>query len=234
MRVSRLLWPSFVLFVLGLASLTPVALRAQTIPSPYRFIETKQEYGLFGGYARHGTGQFGYGPKSGILFGGQYAVRLKGPLAFEASGTLFSGTRDVMDPRRSAGDRKIGTARTRVGTLDVGLRFSLVGDRTWHGVNPFIDFGLGFAMPMSGTTATDKRLPSGDQYDFQSSFDGMLGAGTRVFITKRVSLRADARFNFWKLHTPPGFADPTLGFTNSPKSEWVAGTRLSLAVLLNR
>ncbi len=231
MRVSRLLQSSFGLFVL---CLLPQTLRAQTIPSPYRFIETTQEYGLFAGYERHGTGQFGYGPKSGLVIGGQYAVRLRGPLAFEASGTILSGTRDVMDPRRPAGNRKIGSSRVMVGTFDVGLRFSIVGDRTWHGLDPFIDFGLGLALPLSGATKTDNLLPDQDRYAFQSSFDGMLGAGTRIFLTKRVSLRADARFGLWKLHTPPGFADPTLGFTNSPKSEWAAGTRLTLAVLLNR
>jgi hypothetical protein len=214
--------------------LVPGMLRAQTVPSPYHFINTKQEYGLFAGYAKHGTGRFGYGPKSGLVFGGQYAVRMKGPLAFEASGTLFRGTRDVMDPRRSAGDRKIGTSNVTIGSIDLGLRFSIVGDRTWHGIDPFIDFGLGFALPLSGVTKTDKTLPAGDQYNFQSSFKGTLGTGTRIFLSKRVSLRADARLAFWKLNTPPGFADPTLGFTNSPKSEWVAGTRLTLAALINR
>ncbi len=231
MRVSRLLRPCPAILVL---SVLPHLLGAQTIPSAYRFIDTKQEYGLFAGYAKYATGRFGYGPGPGLLVGGRYAVRLKGPLDFEAAGTIFQGKRDVMDPGLPAGQRKIGTTSQRIGIIDVGLRFSLVGDRTWHGLNPFIHMDGGLALPLSGVTNVDRRLPSDYQYVFQSTFDALLGAGTRYFVTRKVSLRADATFGLWQIHTPPGFADPSLGFTNSARSEWVDGVRLTLAVLLNR
>ncbi len=231
MRVSHLLGSSP--FVLLLA-LSPGALHAQTIPSPYRFIETRQEFGLFAGHGTQGTGRFGYGPGSGLLFGGRYAVRLRGPLALEASTSFFKGNRDVMDPRRPEGDRKIGEAGFLVGTLDVGFRFSVVGDRTWHGLDPFIDFGIGYAFDLAGDRPTDKTLPDADRYSFGSSFHGILGGGTRFFISDRLALRADATVSFWKLHTPPGFADPELGYTNVPRGEWVGGTHLTLTALIAR
>ncbi len=229
MRVTQLLRSSSIVLILALA---PGALRAQTIPSPYRFIETKQEFGLFSGYGSQGTGRFGYGPGHGLLFGGRYAVRLHGPLALEASTSFFSGNRDVMNPARPEGDQKIGEASFLISTIDVGLRFSLVGDRTWHGLDPFIDFGIGYAADMGGARPTDKLLPEADRYSFGSSFHGLLGAGTRYFITDRIGLRADATFSFWKLHTPPGFADPDRGYTNVPRGEWVGGTHLTLTAII--
>jgi len=231
MRVTQLLRSSSVVLLLAVA---PATLRAQTIPSPYRFIETKQEIGLFSGYGTQGTGRFGYGPGHGLLFGGRYALRLHGPLALELSTSFFSGNRDVIDPSRLTGDRKVGEAGFLIGTVDLGLRFSFVGDRTWHGLNPFIDFGIGYAGDLAGESSTDALLLEGDRYSFGGSFHGLAGGGTRYFITDRFGLRADATFSFWKLHTPPGFAEPERGYTNVARSEWVGGAHLTLTAFITQ
>jgi hypothetical protein len=147
---------------------------------------------------------------------------------------LFSGNRDVLDPARAEDDRKVGEAAFLIGTIDVGLRFSLVGARTWHGIDPFIDFGAGYAFDLAGDSPADKALPAGDRFSFGSGFHGLLGGGTRLFLSRQISLRADATLSFLKLNTPPGFADPTRGFENVARSEWVSGTHLTLTALINR
>ena len=85
------------MWVLALAD-APAA-SAQTIPSPFTFIERKQEAGLATGYTSAETGRFGLGPSGGLLLGGRYAVELSGPLSLEGHVGVISGTRDIVKDR---------------------------------------------------------------------------------------------------------------------------------------
>ena len=65
------------------ALVLPTVSSAQTIPSPFTYVERKQEFGLFGGYLDAQTGRFGFGPSGGLLSGARYGLELSGPLALE-------------------------------------------------------------------------------------------------------------------------------------------------------
>src|SRR5687768_1791593 len=116
---------------------------AQTIPSPYRFWETRQEAGPFGGWIAPGTGRFGCGPEPGPIVGARYGLDFPGPLSVEGVVNWMPTTRDVVDPRRQEGQRVIGSADANLLGVDARLKLSLTGQRTWHGFNPFVLTGIG-------------------------------------------------------------------------------------------
>lgn len=210
------------------SGLAPSAVSAQTIPSNFEFIEKRQHAGAFVGYSFLNSGRFGFGPSGGLHVGGRYGVNLSGPLALEAHAGVISGERDIINPARPLGDRVVGTGDVLLGTLDGRLRLTLTGDRTWHGMAPFIVFGGGIAFDLAAEQAVDELLETQDRFEFGTSFLGTAGGGTSVFVSERLELRGDGVFSLWKLGTPPGFSDPERGFLSVEESEWVGGFHATL------
>jgi hypothetical protein len=213
-------------------ALMPAAAQSQSIPSAFRFVETRQEVGVFAGTASVARGRFGFGPGGGTEYGARWGIDLSGPLGFEAVAGMISGTRDVMNPAQLVGDRKVGEADSKIGTIDGRLRFTLTGDRTWHRLAPFIIAGGGIAIDMSPKSALDEDLLADDRFDFGTSFFGTMGGGSRLFLTERLAVRGDAVFSLWKIQTPPGFSQVDRGFTNVEQSEWVSGLHLTLSAVV--
>lgn len=205
---------------------------AQNIPSPYRHIEANAEAGPYVGYVSAGTGRFGYGPKGGLLFGARWGIELAGPVSFETAVGLIPGTRDVINPGRAEGDRKVGEADVLMTTIDARMKFSFTGRRTWHGISPFIVFGGGLAFDLASDDPADEVLDAADRFDFGTSFFGTFGGGIRWWLSDRLTLRGDAILQIWKLGTPPGFSTPERGFLDVEESEWSNGSRIEIAALI--
>jgi len=213
-----------------LTLLVPATSSAQTIPSPYEFIEPRQELGPAVGFMSVNTGRFGYAPSGGLILGARYAIELSGPLAFEGALTMVDATRDVVDPARVEGDRVIGEADASVALIEAGLRFTVTGRRSWHSLAPFLLLRGGIAIDASSSSELDDVLLPEDVYEFGTSFFGALGVGSRYFLSESLGLRGDAIFSLWKVDTPPGFADPSRGFGLVSDSEWLAGSTVGLAL----
>lgn len=227
----RVACPTLVLAVVAVGVASPRPASAQTIPSPYSFIEERQEVGLFAGYMSAGTGRFGYGPSGGPIFGARYGVELSGPLSIELTVGALSGNRDVINPARAEGDRVIGEADVRLKMVDARLRLSATGNRTWHGLSPFLVLGGGVAYDSAGQSATDALLDADEVYKFGTKFFATIGPGVRWFATRRFALRTDAAFSLWQLKSPPGYGDPTLALENVAASEWASGLTVSATLL---
>ncbi len=206
----------------------PPQLEGQTIPSPYQFFENRQEAGIFGGYLSLGTGKFGYGPKPGLVVGGRYGVQLGGAFALDGVLGFNPTTRDVVDPTRDEGARVVGEADATLMSIDARLRFSLTGERTWKGLNPFILMGGGVAWDLSGTSAVDALVLPGDQFKFGTKFLALFGVGARWFISRTLLVRTDFTVNMIQLSTPLGYLDPDRGLGAVGEKEWVSGTAISL------
>ncbi len=213
-----------------LAGATPLPLRSQDIPSPYRFIENRQEAGPFVGYLSPGTGRFGFGPGPGVYFGARYGLRASGPLGFEAVVGYLPTTRDLVDPTRAPGSRVVGKVDANIVTMDLQMRFSLTGDRTWHGLAPFLLAGGGGAFDVAGDSSAETLLLEQDRFRFKKTWLALLGGGLRWVPSERLSVRTDASLNLWRLTTPPGFRDPDLGLTGVGEKEWVSGPSISLGL----
>jgi hypothetical protein len=219
------------LAALGLLASTPPPATSQTVPSPYAFVDERQEVGLFAGYLSAGTGRFGFGLKGGPMYGARYAVDLSGPLSLEGSVGVVDGTRDVVSPSRPEGNRVVGQADIVVTMMDARLRLSATGARAWRGLTPFIVVGAGLAYAPDKRAGADALLDADEVFDFGTKFIGTAGPGVRWLINRHLALRADAGLSVWQLTTPSGFGDPTLGLQNVAESQWVSGLSATASLL---
>jgi hypothetical protein len=211
-----------------LLCLLPFPLAAQTIPSPYRFWETRQEAGPFAGWISPGTGRFGYGPAASPLVGARYGLDFPGPLSIEGVVNWIPTTRDVVDPRREEGQRVIGSSDASLLGVDARLKLSLTGQRTWHGLNPFALAGAGLMWDLADPSADEEELEEDDRFELGTAFVGQLGGGLRVFLSDHWIVRTDALLHVWKLDTPAGFRDVSRGFGDVGASEWVNASSVSV------
>ncbi len=203
-------------------------LRGQTIPSPYRFLETRQESGIFLGVLSPATGAFDYGPGPGTALGARYGLRLGGPFGLESTFTYLPTQRSLIDPGRSEGDRKIGEVDADILALDARLRFSLTGDRAWRGLTPFVLAGAGVAMDLAGEDPAEETLLEDDRFEFGTPFLGVLGTGVAWLATDRLQIRTDVGILIWQIRAPKGYRDPSRGLVGVDNREWVGGPSLSL------
>ena len=220
--------------ILALAIAAPLAVGpraapAQTVPSPYRFVEPGQDIGPFYAWLRTDRGSAKLGPKSGSVFGLQYTLRLNGPMQVGAFAGYMSAQRDIIDPRAEGGARKIGVEDLTLIMLGGRLHLNLTGARTWHNLMPYVTGGLGMAIDATAEptcalnpTSAQCRLSTRDRYDFGNSFMGQVGLGTAWLLSERIGLRFTVHDNIWRIKSPPGFqdADVTLRVVPS-ETEWV-------------
>jgi len=206
------------------------SLHGQTIPSPYRFIERGQEVGLLAGYLSPGTGRFGFGPKPGPAWGVRYGVNVSGPFGLEGTVTHSPTQRDIVDPGRVEGDRVVGEMSSQLVIIDGRIRFTLTGDRTWHGLAPFLMTGGGVVFDVANDNSDEALLLDGDRFSMGTSFLGTFGGGMRWFPTERFLVRGDLSLLLWRLKTPRGYSDPERGFEGVDEKEWVSGPSFTLGV----
>lgn len=225
----RAAFPTLAVLVL-VALGRPLATRAQTVPSPYRYIEERQDVGAFVGHVSAATGRFGYGPSGGTSFGARYGLQLAGPLSLEGVVGLLQGTRDVVSPSRPEGDRTVGKANVSIVSIDARLKLSATGARAWHELQPYIVLGGGLAWDARGRAPADDLVDADEVFVFRGTFVGTVGAGARWFATRRLGVRTDGTFSLWKLHTPSGFGDPALGLGAVAQGEWVRGFSLTASL----
>jgi hypothetical protein len=203
---------------------------AQTIPSNYAFFENRQEAGFFVGTTGQSTGQFEYGPKSGLVMGARYGLHLGGPFGLEGVVGYQPTTRNIVDPTREEGDLVVDETDADLLGLDARLRFSLTGDRSWRGLHPFIFLGVGVATDLAGDSEKDALLLPDDQFEFGTKFMAPLGGGFRWFLSDRFLVRGDLTILMYQLKAPQGFLDPARGFQGVGEKEWVSGTGFSVGL----
>jgi hypothetical protein len=222
-RLSRTLLPALAL-VLGAR-----AAAAQTITSPYDYVEKAQAVRFWGGYLFTGPSlslsdstSAELGPRSAPMFGAQYQVRFSGPLSVALAVGYAPSERKVFTAealRDSTEIRPIDTgrmAKSPVAMAEASLLFHLTGPRTWHGIAPFLLASGGVAAEVGGRDDTEDDVPATKRYDFGPSFAVGAGVGTDWFATQRLSLRLELHGRLWRLSAPEGF----IPSTDQSISEW--------------
>ncbi len=230
MTVSSISRTGALLTLLALLAGAPV--RAQSIPSSYRFIEYGQEASALWGTLYLSEGSLDLGPKSSSFLGGRYVVEATGPLFIEGMITYLPTTRDVIDPRRAEGDRSIGETDVHLFMLDARLGFSLTGRRTWNRISPHLFVGGGIAYDAAGLSGLEEVLLPEDVFDFGTAFTANAGAGVKLAISSRLMLRADGSLKLWQLTTPSGFDDEAKQLDSIEQSEWAGGYGVSVSLAL--
>ncbi len=224
--------------LLAAAAFAPSRACAQIIPSPYRFVEGRQEVSIISGYMPVDPGIYDLGPRSGPVYGARYAIEAAGPIFFEGLLTYLPTDREVIDPRRARDDWSIGQTPVHLLMLDARIDFSLTGRRTWRRIGPYLFLGGGLAVDLAGEGERELELLPEDLFDFGRSFTANGGGGLRVSLTSKLMLRADASMTLWRVTTPGGFQDPNkrppMEGGDEPERfearQWVAGSALTLSL----
>jgi hypothetical protein len=217
-----------------LASVLAVGVRAaaaQTITSPYEFIEPSQSLGATAGYlwidnrlTLVDSSEVEFGPRSAPIFGIRYQLRASGPLSLDASLGVSPSERKLFAPM-FVGDSTDITAEdldvtvpSTLAVLDVGLRFHLTGARTWRNLAPFVA-GMGSVVgDLQGTHDAEEEaeLESTDVFHFGPTFAVGAALGTDYFPARNASLRLELQGRLWNMDVPSGFLFvPTRG-----RDEW--------------
>ncbi len=220
MRITRFL-PAL-LAVLGamVLPMSPQSAAAQTIPSPYTFVDTRHDVGIIGGVASENRGRFDLGPGGGPIVGVRYGFHLSGPFAIEGSGYFIDTDRRVRNPLGENGIEDRGSTRSLVGGMDGRLRFTLTGDRAWHNLAPFLQLGGGLAGDVLTRSDLEEDLPSDSRFNFGPSLVGILGAGTHWYPRDRIGVRIEVLTHIWKLGTPRNFFELQEELGSIPEQEW--------------
>ncbi|HUP88229.1 MAG TPA: outer membrane beta-barrel protein [Longimicrobiales bacterium] len=205
--------------------------QAQRISSPYRFLDTSQEAGLYVGHVKAGEGSAQLGHKSGNSVGLRYALRFSSAISVDADVMYFRSEIPVRDTTVSvtAGDSsytQLGTAKSNLLVPTVSLRLNLTGLRTWNNILPYLTFGGGGAFEVQKDKPSIERAPVDARYALGTSFAGTFGAGIQIFPTDRLALRIDGRNVLWKVKTPAALLRGRISST-IPKDEWVSNLAFS-------
>ncbi len=213
-----------------LGAAVPQRSEAQTIPSPYRFIERRHDAGMFVGILQERRGDLGIGPGGGVMIGARYAIEFRGPLAAELSGYVVPTDRVVFQAGEEIGLVPLGKADMVLTGIDARLRFTLTGDRTWRGLAPFVMAGGGVLGAFSEESPLEAEMVAANKVDFGPSALFLGGLGTRWIPGDRLTIRAEATYNFWRQGTPTGWVAFQEDIEGPLKTQWIGSAGLALGV----
>lgn len=219
------------------------ALRAQSVPSPIRYIEPKHSFGVSLGYlftspaVEINETQVEFGPQSAPMIDARYQIRFGGPLSGEVRAGFIPAKRRVYEPTGETNPsafvpREVGTQDMAMVVGEAGLVFHLTGPRTWHGLAPFLAGTGGIVSDLNrgSDLEEDFNIPETTRYDFGPGFAIGLGLGTDWFPTRRLSVRVEARDRLWQIKAPQGLAN--LAGQRSV-SEWTHNFSVNLGAALH-
>lgn len=212
---------------------------AQTIRSPYDFVENSQGVRVFAAYVATDRGTINVGPGSAMGYGVGYTIRLSGPFNLDGRLSYLPTDRQVFDITEAdsaairedptVGLVELGTADLALALLDVSLRFDITGPRTWHNLQPYALLGVGGVLVVSTDNAVEQDLPTDIdlRVRFQNGVTGHVGAGVEWHLGDHFGIRAEARDLLWNVDIPDGFFVPGRVIDDS---EWVQTAHLSLGL----
>lgn len=188
--------------VIGAAATTAAQVGHPPEQSPYRDLPYGRtmefQFGYFGGAG----GNFGLGPHDGTTYGVRADFRISNPLQLGFSVTYDDLNRQVVIPYDSIDKRFKGSYPTNVVMIEGVLQWNLTGRKTWKNLAPYITGSFGIAF--GGDVGIDSSA-----YNFGTKVALAPGMGVRWFLTRKLFLRLETKWNFWKLSYPAGFAfDP--------------------------
>jgi hypothetical protein len=198
----------FLIFTLAPLLAAAPALRAQSVPSPYHYVEKAQALGVHAGYVMLESGRYDTNPTSGPTVELRYEGRFAGPVSGIASIGFISSDRPVYT--RATGSTtmvRLPDASSLLTDAEAGFRLSITGPRTWHGLQPSVATTAGIVANLAGRTAEEKQLPGDQLVRLGPSFAVSPSAGTDWFPTERISLDLRVTDHIWRLATPAGLTD---------------------------
>lgn len=187
--------------------------------SPYQDLRYSQFVSATAGYMFGSGGQIGVGPHHGTYFTLRHEFLADRPLSIGLLAGYAQLQRNVAVLEATNPDQRItGPVDDNVTFAEGWLQFNLAGGKTWHGLAPYASAGLGLAFA--------QKVPSDTSgYKLGTKFYLAPAVGVRVFVTRRLFVRLEARSIFWNLSYPSTYRtlDPD-GF--GPLQPLLAGRQL--------
>lgn len=192
--------------------------------SPYRDILRSTFLLPTVGYFNGEGGKVEVGPHEGMTFGLQYQILANKPVSI-GFGILYGDLqRLVQDPTLPPETRTSGPISHGVLWTDIAFQFNLTGNKSWHGLAPFLGSAVGLAF-------TEDPIEDQTGFDMGTRLYIAPMAGTRFFVADRLHLHAEVRFQFWQIKYPESYRQPPRTAPESPPvlpdgilSEWVVST----------
>lgn len=199
--------------------------------SPYRDKDYNRDWTLFMGQYLAEPDPVGVAPSNGPLVGVRWQMHLTGPLSFAVRLAGASSERTEIDPTEPLATRVVRTETVPLVLADASLELSLTGHRTWHGLSPVLNGGLGFAADMRG------RTDVGD-YRFGIPFTMTFGAGATWTPNSIWGLRLDWSNYIYRITYPGSYyvkstQDPAPRLAGQSNSFWRRNNTFTLGVSLH-
>jgi hypothetical protein len=197
--------------------------------SPYRDLDTSQEFTLFGGRYSAGKDPIAIAPQDGSMFGLRYLVHVGGPAFLMARWSHVNSDRFAIDPTKTGTARQLGKKNVSLNLYDVDLALSLTGQKSFHHIVPVVSVGAGVAS--CGCTVAN------DPYTFGTPFAFTWGAGLRWIPGGRFQLTADWNHYLYQLKYPTAYyLAPTSGSaavsSGQARSFWKGNRALTIGASL--
>jgi hypothetical protein len=184
---------------------------------------------LTSGYLSGSRGVIGVGPSEAEMYGFRFERPLGRTLGVVFNFSNGSASQNVIDPTKDSTTRTTPNVRSNLAIVDMGLYMTVTGGKTWRRFAPYLAFTAGAAIashPQSDVSS----------YSFGTRFQFGPNAGVRFYpLRRRLSVRADGRWVFWRLAYPLQFKQPgpdgsrVLRIDGS-SSEWTSHPWVSLGV----
>ena len=137
-------------------------------------------------------------------------------------------SRYVVDPTQDSVSRTSGPIGNNVVMVDLGIQMLLTGGKSWHRLVPVV--GASFGLAISNAISQDTS-------DYKFNTKAIFGpeAGIRWYLSREVSVRANARVLWWRLSYPLQFKNPApdgsrvLG-VNDATTQWTVHPCVTLGV----
>jgi hypothetical protein len=196
--------------------------------SPYRDLETRQEFTFFGGRYTTGKDPIGVAPLDGPMYGIRYQVHVGGPAFLMARWSHVNSSRFAIDPTKNGPARQLGKHNESVNLYDIDLALNLTGEKSFHHIVPVINFGAGVASCSCSV--------KGDSYTFGTPFAFTFGGGLRYVPGGRFQLTVDWNEYLYQLKYPADYyiipAGGTAAATNEARSFWKYNKALTFGASL--
>lgn len=177
------------------------------IDTPYRWIPRGLRLGAVGGYLDTGLSELDLGPQSTPTGGLRGRARVSSPISLEASFLYGSSDRFAVDPRLDGGPAPVDTLASRWILAEAAMQFAITGDRTWHGLQPFVTLGGGFLVGVDEeeTPEFSRQEEASLRHDIDVMPAVQAGLGVEWHLGERFGLSFEARDHLWRITTPDGF-----------------------------
>jgi hypothetical protein len=196
--------------------------------SPYRDLETRQEFTFFGGRYTTGKDPIGVAPLDGPMYGIRYQVHVGGPAFLMARWSHVNSSRFAIDPTKNGAGRKLGKHDESINLYDIDLALNLTGEKSFHHIVPVINFGAGVASCSCSVT--------NDPYTFGTPFAFTFGGGLRYVPGGRLQITVDWNDYLYQIKYPTAYyvipVGGTAAATNEARSFWKNNKALTFGASL--